>query len=185
MGNSRHLQRLPDHPLLIAAALFVLAWAAPSPAAAGMPVPGQPVPEFVLPGLVDGRTVSLRDLQGQVVLLNIWASWCTACKEEMEDLLAVQDRYRKQGFALVAISIDNSPASAIAFMQRIEAKLRRKPDLILLYDREKVVSRKYRQRSMPTSYLVDRNGNLVNIYLGSFSKNTLTTLRAEIEGALR
>src|SRR5512145_3204497 len=84
-------------------------------AASGIPVAGQQAPDFTLPGLIDGQTLSLRELTGRVVLLNIWASWCTACKEEMADLLSVQEQYGPRGFSIVAVNIDNSPASAVAF----------------------------------------------------------------------
>ena len=164
---------------------FLLVCGGRTLAVAGMPVAGQPVPDFALPGLTDGQTTSLKDLQGKVILLNIWASWCTACKEEMEDLLALQEEYGPRGFVLVAISIDNSPASAVEFMKRIEVKTKKKSGLIVLYDKDKAVSREYRQRSMPTSYLIDRHGKLAKLYPGSFSKSTLGALKAAIEEVLK
>ncbi len=173
------------HPVLIMFNAFLLTCTAQSVAIAGMPVAGQQAPDFVLPGLIDTQTHSLKDLKGKVVLLNIWASWCTSCRDEMEDLMLLQEQYRSRGFALVAISIDNSPSSAVEFMRRIEMRTKRNPGFLLLYDKDKKVSRDYRQRSMPTSYLIDREGKLVKIYLGSFSKSTLAGLKTEIEEALR
>ena len=152
---------------------------------ASMPVAGQPATDFVLPGLLDGRTLSLKDLKGKVVLLNIWASWCTSCKDEMEDLVAVQEQYGPRGFALVAVNIDNAPSSAIEFMKRFEARIQIKPGFILLYDKDKTVAKEYRQRSMPTSYLIDREGIVRKIYPGSFSKNTIEALKTAIEEVLK
>lgn len=152
---------------------------------AGMPVAGQPAPDFVLPGLLDAKTISLKDLKGKVVLLNIWASWCTACKDEMEDLMSIEEQYGPRGFSLVAVSIDNAPSSAVEFMKRLEMRAKRKAGFILLYDKDKTVSRDYRQRSMPTSYLIDRTGTLRKIYPGSFSRNTLEPLKAAIEEAFK
>jgi thiol-disulfide isomerase/thioredoxin len=154
-------------------------------ASAAIAAPGQQAPEFALPGLVDSRTVALRDLKGKVVLLNIWASWCTACKDEMEDLMAVQEQFASRGFALVTVNIDNAPSAAVEFLNRLELKTRKKPGFILLYDREKTVPRDYRQRAMPTSYLIDREGVVRMIYPGSFSKSTLEPLKAAIEEALK
>jgi len=152
---------------------------------AGVPVAGQQAPDFVLPGLLDGQTRSLGDLKGKVVLMNIWASWCTSCKDEMEDLLSVQEQYGPRGFALVAVNIDNAPSSAVDFLKRLESRTKKKPGFILLYDKDKTVSKDYMQRVMPMSYLIDREGRFRNIYPGSFSSNTLGTLKAAIEEALK
>jgi thiol-disulfide isomerase/thioredoxin len=165
--------------------IAVLTCAAQPQAFAGMPAPGQQAPAFDLPGLLDAQTVSLKDLQGKVVLLNIWASWCTSCRDEMEDLMAVQEQFGPRGFALVAINIDNAPSSAVDFLQRLEKKTKKKPGFILLYDKDKTVASDYRQRAMPTSYLIDRQGIVRKIYPGSFSKSTLDTLKASIEEALK
>jgi thiol-disulfide isomerase/thioredoxin len=181
----RPLRRSAGHIVRILFLVFLLNSPVPASAGGGLPVPGQPVPDFSLPGLFNGRITALRDLKGKVVLLNIWASWCTACREEMEDLMAVQERYGPRGFALVAVSIDQVQSSAVAFMKRIEQRTKKKPEAILLYDKDKTVSQEYRQRSMPTSYLIDRKGNLVKTYLGSFSKSTLGSLQAEIEKELK
>jgi len=173
------------HISLIMFIVVVLPCSMRSIAFAGVPVAGRQAPDFVLPGLVDSQTLSLSDLKGKVVLLNIWASWCTSCKDEMEDLAAVQDQYGPRGFSLVAVNIDNAPTSAIEFMKRFEMRTKKKPGFILLYDKDKTVSKEYRQRSMPTSYLIDREGIVRKIYPGSFSKSTLDALKASIEEALK
>ena len=165
--------------LLLAAVLTA------SVAFAGMPAPGQQASDFSLPGLYDPKTVALRDLKGKVVLMNIWASWCTSCKEEMEDLMMVQEQYGPRGFVFLAVNIDNAPASAVEFMDRLGTKMQKKPVGILLYDRDKAVPKAYMQRAMPTSYLIDREGAFRRIYLGSFSKSTLSALKADIEEALK
>ena len=185
MGRAHASARSHVHRSFILLLLFVLAGAAHSIAFAGTPVAGQQASDFVLPGLIDAQPLALRDLRGKVVLLNIWASWCTACKDEMEDLMALQEHYGPRGFALVAINIDHSPAAAIAFMERVEARTKKRPGLVLLYDKEKTVPKEYRQRSMPTSYLIDRKGIVRKVYPGSFSPSTLAALKAEIEEALK
>jgi len=185
MAKRKIISQLPVFPFLIITMLGALPWAAKSIAFAGMPVVGEQAPDFVLPGLIDPQMLSLKDLKGKVVLLNIWASWCTSCKEEMEDLVAVQEQYGSRGFVLVAVNIDNAPSSALAFLQRLESKIKRKPALTFLYDKDKTVSQEYRQRSMPTSYVIDRLGIVRKVYPGSFSKSTLESLRSAIEEALK
>ena len=178
---ARFCERLP----LILFIAAMLAGVSRPAAYAGLPAAGQQAQDFTLPGLIDARTVSLKDLKGKVILMNIWASWCTSCKEEMEDLMAVQEQYSARGFSLVTVNIDNAPAAAVEFMGRLEAKTKKKPLGILLYDKDKLVPKAYLQRAMPTSYLIDREGKFRKIYLGSFSKSTLTALKADIEEALK
>src|SRR5512139_3828679 len=117
---------------LVLFTIAVLTITAQPSAFAGMPAPGQQAPAFTLPGLYDTGTVSLKDLQGKVVLLNIWASWCTSCRDEMEDLMAVQEQYGPRGFLLVAVNIDNAPASAVDFLRRLESRTKKKPGFIFL-----------------------------------------------------
>jgi thiol-disulfide isomerase/thioredoxin len=177
---------LSARPLVLSfIVVIVLACIVPSSAVSGPPIEGQSAPDFVLPGLLDVQTRSLKDLRGKVVLLNIWASWCTGCREEMEDLMAVQDRYGSRGFTIVAVNIDNSSVKAIDFMKSLEEKTRRKTGFILLYDKDKAVSKDYRQRGMPTSYLIDREGTLRKTYPGSFTKENIGALKNAIEEALK
>ena len=185
MGKQYASARSRVHLFLILFIVLVQTGMPQSVAFAGVPVAGQQAPDFVLPGLLDGQTVSLKDLKGKVVLMNIWASWCTSCKDEMEDLMAIQEQYGPRGFALVAVNIDNTPASAVDFLKRLESRTKKKPGFILLYDKDKTVSKDYLQRIMPMSYLIDREGRFRNIYPGSFSKSTLGTLKAAIEEALK
>jgi cytochrome c biogenesis protein CcmG, thiol:disulfide interchange protein DsbE len=180
-ASARSVVRLP----LVLCIALLLTCTVRSLSFAGMPVPGQQAPDFSLPGLFDPQTVSLKDLKGKVVLMNIWASWCTSCKEEMEDLVIVQEQYGPRGFAFVAVNIDNSPAAAVEFMSRLEAKRKKKPAGTFLYDKDKIVPKAYLQRAMPTSYLIDREGKFRKMYLGSFSKSTLAALTADVEEALK
>jgi len=185
MGNGHTSARSRVRLSIIMFIVLVLTCTARNIAFAGVPVAGQQAPDFVLPGLLDARTLALKDLKGKVVLLNIWASWCISCRDEMEDLMAVQEQYGPRGFSLVAVNIDNAPSAAVDFLNRFESRTKKKPGFILLYDKDKTVSKDYRQRSMPTSYLIDREGIVRKIYPGSFSKSTLGALKAAIEEALK
>src|SRR5207247_2148664 len=67
------------------------------PGVVGSPLIGRPAPEFVLRTLDGSRIIALSDLRGQVVVVNFWASWCAACREEHPNLLAAWNRYRDHG----------------------------------------------------------------------------------------
>src|SRR5476651_1892449 len=82
-------------------------------AAAATPAPNLAAPDFTLRG-ADGRNVRLDELRGQVVLVNFWATWCGPCREEMPRLNSLYEKYRKSGFVLLGVNIDDDPHTAIA-----------------------------------------------------------------------
>ena len=73
---------------------------------------GVPAPNFTLPGL-DGKMVSLADYKGKVVLLNIWATWCPPCVEEMPSMEKLYQELKGEGFEILAVSIDVLGAKAV------------------------------------------------------------------------
>lgn len=83
------------------------------------PLIGQPEPAATLPMLEGEGTVSLSDLRGQIVVVNFWASWCLACREEHPALLAANDAYRDAGVVFVGIDYQDGRGSAIAFLDEM------------------------------------------------------------------
>src|SRR5581483_5761817 len=92
--------------LLAAPALFVTSDAADAP-----PTVGQPAPQLVVPQL-DGHDFDLGKLRGKVVLVNVWATWCSPCRVEMPTLNAFYQRYHSRGLDLLGLSIDEAPDAA-------------------------------------------------------------------------
>ena len=80
---------------------------------------GRQAPDFALRTLDGSRTVRLNELRGQVVIVNFWASWCAACREEHPALLAAWDRYSDQGVVLVGIDFQDRQGSAMEFMREM------------------------------------------------------------------
>lgn len=101
----------------------------------------------------DGRTLNLAELRGKVVLLDIWASWCGPCKEEMPLLNEMAIRLKDKGIEIIAVSIDEERASAEAFL-----KSRKQWSLTLAHDPEGKVPEALKPPKMPTSYIVDSKG---------------------------
>lgn len=92
----------------------------PAPAAAGppaRPTVASPSPALTLRGL-DGRLLSLQELRGKAVLVNLWASWCPPCVAEMPGLQALYEKVDKRKVAFVLISLDENPAKAQRLVQR-------------------------------------------------------------------
>jgi peroxiredoxin len=118
-------------------------------------------PDFTLKDL-NGTNVSLSSLKGKVVLLNFWASWCPPCKAEMPSMNKLYKEIRAKGFEIVAVSTDNSLSTIKEFLAKSRV------DFTVLFDEKKTVSREYKVFSMPTTFLIDRNGFIVEKYYGEY-----------------
>jgi peroxiredoxin len=131
-------------PLLVAS----MAWAATDVA-----------PDFSLPD-EKGAVVSLQDFDGQVVLINFWASWCGPCREEMPLLDELHKRYEPLGFTMLGVNVEEDSAAAQKFLKGTAVSFP------ILFDRENNVSKLYDVIAMPSSVLVGRDGTVRYIHHG-------------------
>lgn len=115
---------------------------------------GSKRPEFSLPDL-DGKTLSIKRWDGQVLLINFWATWCPPCLREIPTFVDVLERYRHDGFQIVGIAIDDRQAVS-DFLSELKTSY---PQLIGEQDAVEI-SQKYGNRygALPYSVLVDRRG---------------------------
>lgn len=118
-----------------------------------------PAPKFNLTSF-DGKKMSLADLKGQVVMVNFWASWCGPCRQEMPILNDIYKTYKKAGFILVGINLDEDKGDAEGFMKKVPVKFP------VLHDPDGAVAEKYKNQAMPSSYFIDRKGNLAYLHQG-------------------
>jgi peroxiredoxin len=109
--------------------------------------------DFTLTDL-QGKTWHLQDLRGKVVLVNFWATWCSPCRKEMPDLQALYEKYKDQGFAVLAIS-DEEAAKVTLFLAE------RKISYPVLLDPGRKVHELYQVEGIPKSFVYDRDGKLV------------------------
>jgi len=135
-------------------------------------------PEFTVPGLT-GSPIALRDLRGQVVFLNFWATWCPPCKQEMPSMERLYRRYKDRGFTVLAVSIDTADAATVA---RFAKKLSLTFPIGL--DPKMEVANRYTVRALPSSFLLDRNGTTVAVAMGPREWDG-TAARAVIESLLK
>lgn len=116
------------------------------------PQEGFLAPSFSLPKL-NGSVVNLIDYKGRVVLVNFWASWCGPCKMEIPSLNRLYQKRKSNGFEIVAISLDRTPASKLAtFVSE------KQMDFPILLNPEGDVSERYSVRGIPSSFLLDKKG---------------------------
>ena len=121
---------------------------------------GAEAPDFELPRLMEAPPVSLSALRGQVVLLNFWATWCKPCEEEMPAMERLYRELGPRGFELVAISVDEEPGLVKAFRERLGITFP------IALDPDQESARLYQTMGFPESVLVDREGNIVERYVG-------------------
>jgi peroxiredoxin len=107
-----------------------------------------------------GKPLSLSSLKGKVVLVNFWATWCPPCKAEMPSMNRLYNEIRSRGFEIVAISTDNSISPVKDFLAK------NRIDFPVLFDETKSVTRQYHVFSMPTTFLIDRGGMIVEKFYG-------------------
>ena len=122
---------------------------------------GHLAPDFVLTTL-DGREVRLSDYRGHVVFLNFWATWCGPCKVEMPAMERLYREYRRQGFAILALSSDPEGA-AVTRPFRDSLGL----SFTIAHDPDAVVMRMYGVRTLPHTFLVDRQGVITHQIFGA------------------
>ncbi len=120
---------------------------------------GQPAPSFRLPS-IDGREVSLDSLRGQVVLVNLWASWCPPCLDEMPSLERLHRRLKPEGLVVLGVAADSDKEDVLAVVKKLEVTFP------TLQDPEGETERAYRATGYPETFLVDRRGSLRQIYVG-------------------
>lgn len=135
---------------------------------------GEPAPAFDLPNAA-GTTTSLKSLEGKVVLLNFWATWCKPCVRELPELEALHQRVRGAGCVVVAISIDSETAKAKAL--RAHLKL----TMPVLFDPKGESAGAYEPPAMPTSYLIDARGVIQAVYAKALDKPTIAAIAARMK----
>lgn len=127
---------------------------------AGAPQVGLTLADFTLSDL-QGHTVRLSDLRGQVVFINVWATWCPPCVEEMPTIQKLYDRLHARGLQVLAVSIDALGKQVVApFMQT------RQLSFPVLLDTQGMIERLYRTGGVPESFIVDKRGQLVEKIVG-------------------
>lgn len=123
---------------------------------------GDPVPDFSATTLA-GDSVAIAALDG-VVLLNVWATWCPPCREEMPGLQALHEQFGDRGLHVVGVTIDSAmDANAVQrFLDELGITF------LILHDPADRVSRQFRTAGVPETFLIDRDGLLVHRWIGRF-----------------
>lgn len=141
---------------------------------------GDKAVDFNLETLDKSASYKLSDFKGDVILLNLWASWCAGCKKEMPEFFELQGQY-KSGFKIITASIDKDSSDSLNFMKSVEKEMGYVTPFISLYDPSKSLAKAYRAKGMPSSYLIDKNGIVKLVIVGSLSHEDIAELKIEID----
>lgn len=141
------------------------------------PREGFSAPDFTL-DLLSGSQISLSDLRGQVVMVNLWASWCPPCREEMPAIENVYQEYKQQGLEVLAVNTtyQDREAEVAAFVKQYGLTFP------ILLDKTGAVSNRYLLRGLPSTYFVDRKGVIRSVVVGGPMSEAL--IRTKIQELL-
>ena len=127
---------------------------------------GSPAPDFTFPDLT-GKKVSLSDYRGKVVFLNIWATWCPPCVDEMPSMEKLYKQFKGDQFEILAVSIDAEGRKAVApFMERLNLTF---PALL---GRKGKIKNIYGVTGIPESFIIDKNGMILKKVIGPLDWST-------------
>ena len=125
------------------------------------PPASQAAPAWKLQNM-EGKTVQLSDFKGKVVLLNFWATWCPPCRQEIPELIALQKQYADKGLVVIGVSMDQGgPARVASFTKKMGITYP-----IVMGDGK--IDKAYGGiQVLPTTFIIDRKGNVVDGLLGA------------------
>lgn len=119
---------------------------------------------------MNGRDVRLSDYKGKVILLNFWATWCGPCKHEIPAFVELYNAYKDQGFVVLGISTDDTPAQLKKFAQQMKMTY----PVLVGNDRSDITDEAYGPMwGIPVSFLIMKDGTICHKYMGLVTKEQL------------
>jgi thiol-disulfide isomerase/thioredoxin len=111
---------------------------------------------------------------GKVMLVDFWASWCAPCKASFPSYSRLNSEFSSKGLVIVAVSVDQDPVAYASFIRRFA------PPFFIMADTDQSLVRAVQVPTMPTSYLIDREGRVRFVHAGFHGAETEQELRSEI-----
>jgi cytochrome c biogenesis protein CcmG/thiol:disulfide interchange protein DsbE len=154
-----NINRLQQPPLFLALAVATfLAGCSSSPDSSSGAT--QPAPQFSFSSL-EGKTVAMKDLANKVVVVDFWATWCAPCREEIPHLNRLYAELKGKGFEIVGVSMDHEGADVV---KEFAKELRIEYPIVMGDERDAEAFGGI--LGLPTTFIIDRNGNIVKKYIG-------------------
>jgi len=124
---------------------------------------GSSAPDFTLKDIT-GKNTTLSSYKGKLVLLEFWATWCPPCKASIPDMVELHKKYQEKGFTVLGVSIDTDSDAAAKVAQFSSSNGITYPVLIA----DEAMPLTYNVMSVPTSFLISRDGIVISSYIGYF-----------------
>ncbi|MBN1479461.1 TlpA family protein disulfide reductase [candidate division KSB1 bacterium] len=119
---------------------------------------------------LDGSPLRLSDYKGKVVIINLWDTWCPPCRLEIPDFIELYAQYQKQGFVMVGLAFGQEGRQAVEkFVQDNGV------NYVNGFVNQDVIARFGQPRGIPTTYVIDQNGNVYKKYVGYTEKSVFET----------
>jgi peroxiredoxin len=128
-----------------------------------------PAPALALKD-TQGTSHSLADYRGQIVLINLWATWCIPCKEEMPALQSFYNKYKDNGFIVIAINDGDPEHDVVQFAQDYDLTFP-----IWLDPTYIATEQAFKTMNLPSSFVIDRDGTVQLMWVGGISRQMLET----------
>jgi len=124
---------------------------------------------------VDGKPVKLSDFKGKVVILDFWATWCPPCRAEIPGFVAIQKKYADKGFTVIGVSLDKQGPSVVKpFMRELGM------NYPVVMGNPKIAGDYGFITAIPTTFVIDRRGDVVTAYEGFRDQATFESLIAPL-----
>jgi peroxiredoxin len=136
-------------------------------------------PDFALKD-INGRQVKLSDFRGKIVLLNFWATWCGPCKVEIPWFIEFEQKYKDRGFAVIGVSMDEEGWSVVK-----PYLAERRINYRVVVGTEKLGQDYGGVESLPTSFIIDKEGRIVSTHVGLVSKSDYESEIVQLLGGSR
>lgn len=118
-----------------------------------------------------GKTINTKDLEGKVLFINFWATWCVPCKTEMPSMQAIYEKLNKKypnKFKMLAVNIDTADVPEVVQLFALDLKLK----FPILLDTSGKIKDKYKTTGVPETFLVDKDGIIKKIFIGAIDWNS-------------
>ncbi|MEL6406787.1 MAG: TlpA disulfide reductase family protein [Chloroflexota bacterium] len=133
----------------------------------GRPLPGDRAPSFAVT-TYDGEEITLDSLEGQIVVLNLWASWCGPCHEEADDFQAIYEDYQSDGVVVLGVNWLDIDSDALEFVDQYSLTYPNAPDF------GERVYEAYNVQGMPETFVIGRDGIVVETLIGGTNYDQLS-----------